>query len=39
MVTAEDVSRLVLFLCSESARNITGQAINVSAGFGLWPGS
>lgn len=39
MVTAEDVSCLVLFLCSEAARNITGQAIDVSAGFGLWPGS
>ncbi len=35
MVTAEDVSRAVLFLCSEAARNITGQAIEVSAGFGL----
>ncbi len=39
MVTAQDVSRLVLFLCSEAAANITGQAIDVSAGFGLWPGS
>lgn len=38
MVTAEDVSRLVLFLCSEQACSITGQAIEVSAGFGLWPG-
>ncbi len=38
MVTAEDVSRTVLFLCSESARSITGQVIEVSAGFGLWPG-
>lgn len=36
MVTAQDVSRLVLFLCSDSARNITGQVIEVSAGFGLW---
>lgn len=38
MVTVADVSRLVLFLCSDAARNITGQAIDVSAGFGLWPG-
>jgi NAD(P)-dependent dehydrogenase (short-subunit alcohol dehydrogenase family) len=38
MVTAEDVSNVVLFLCSKAARNITGQAIEVSAGFGLWPG-
>ncbi|PYV09005.1 MAG: 3-oxoacyl-[acyl-carrier-protein] reductase [Acidobacteria bacterium] len=39
MVTAEDVSRLVLFLCSDAGRNITGQAIEVSAGFGLWSGA
>ncbi len=37
MVTPEDVSRTVLFLCSESARSITGQVIEVSAGFGLSP--
>jgi NAD(P)-dependent dehydrogenase (short-subunit alcohol dehydrogenase family) len=36
MVTAADVSNVVLFLCSEAARNITGQVIEVSAGFGLW---
>jgi 3-hydroxybutyrate dehydrogenase len=35
MVTAEDVSDMILFLCSERARNITGQVIDVSAGFGL----
>lgn len=35
MVTAEDVSDAVLFLCSERARSITGQVIDVSAGFGL----
>jgi NAD(P)-dependent dehydrogenase (short-subunit alcohol dehydrogenase family) len=35
MVTATDVSRMVLFLCSKDARNITGQVIDVSAGFGL----
>ncbi|MGH9353194.1 MAG: SDR family NAD(P)-dependent oxidoreductase [Terriglobia bacterium] len=38
-VTAEDVARAVLFLCSEAARNITGQIIDVSAGYGLWPGT
>ena len=35
MVTPGDVSDMVLFLCSDGARNITGQAIDVSAGFGL----
>jgi NAD(P)-dependent dehydrogenase (short-subunit alcohol dehydrogenase family) len=35
MVTAEDVSDTVLFLCSDRARSITGQVIDVSAGFGL----
>jgi NAD(P)-dependent dehydrogenase (short-subunit alcohol dehydrogenase family) len=35
MVTAEDVSDTILFLCSERARSITGQVIDVSAGFGL----
>jgi NAD(P)-dependent dehydrogenase (short-subunit alcohol dehydrogenase family) len=39
MVTADDVSRVVLFLCSEGGRNITGQAIEVSAGFGHGSGS
>jgi len=38
MVTAQDVSRMVVFLCSDAARNITGQVIGVDAGFGLWPG-
>ncbi|MGH9377650.1 MAG: SDR family NAD(P)-dependent oxidoreductase [Terriglobia bacterium] len=38
-VTAEDIARTVLFLCSEAARNITGQIIDVSAGYGLWPGA
>jgi NAD(P)-dependent dehydrogenase (short-subunit alcohol dehydrogenase family) len=38
MVTPEDVSRIALFLCSDSARNITGQVIDVSAGYGLYPG-
>jgi len=37
MVTASDVSSAVLFLCSSAARNITGQVIEVSAGFGLAP--
>lgn len=35
MVTAEDVSDMVTFLCSDRAQAITGQAIDVSAGFGL----
>ena len=39
MVTAEDVSGLVLFLCSDAGSNITGQIIDVSAGYGLWPGA
>ena len=37
MVTASDVGSAVLFLCSAAARNITGQVIEVSAGFGLAP--
>jgi NAD(P)-dependent dehydrogenase (short-subunit alcohol dehydrogenase family) len=37
-VTADDISRLVLFLCSDAARNVTGQVIDVSAGYGLYPG-
>jgi NAD(P)-dependent dehydrogenase (short-subunit alcohol dehydrogenase family) len=37
MVTPEDVSSLVLFLCSEGVRNITGQVIEVSGGFGMLP--
>jgi meso-butanediol dehydrogenase / (S,S)-butanediol dehydrogenase / diacetyl reductase len=35
MVTAEDVSDTILFLCSDRARSITGQVIDVSAGYGL----
>ena len=35
MVSATDVSSLVLFLCSQAARSLTGQVIEVSAGFGL----
>lgn len=35
MATANDVSDMVLFLCSDGARNITGQVIDVSAGYGL----
>jgi 3-oxoacyl-[acyl-carrier protein] reductase len=31
--TAEDVADVVAFLCSEDARFITGQSINVSGGF------
>jgi NAD(P)-dependent dehydrogenase (short-subunit alcohol dehydrogenase family) len=37
MVSASDVSDAVLFLCSEAARSVTGQVIDVSAGFGLAP--
>jgi NAD(P)-dependent dehydrogenase (short-subunit alcohol dehydrogenase family) len=37
MVTPADISSAVLFLCSEAGRNITGQVIEVSAGFGLCP--
>lgn len=33
MVEADDVVRLVLFLCSASGRNITGQTLEVSAGW------
>jgi NAD(P)-dependent dehydrogenase (short-subunit alcohol dehydrogenase family) len=35
MVRAEDVADLVAFLASPSGANITGQAIDVSAGYGL----
>ena len=35
MVAPEDVVRLVLFLASDEARSITGQAIRVCAGYGL----
>jgi NAD(P)-dependent dehydrogenase (short-subunit alcohol dehydrogenase family) len=35
MVSAEDVAALVAFLVSPQARNITGQALDVSAGYGL----
>ncbi|MGH9451358.1 MAG: SDR family NAD(P)-dependent oxidoreductase [Terriglobia bacterium] len=37
-VVAEDVAHAVLFLCSRAARNITGQIIDVSAGYGIGPG-
>ncbi len=37
MVSPSDVSSTVLFLCSEAGRSITGQVIEVSAGFGLCP--
>lgn len=33
--TPEDVGRLVAFLASEAARNITGQAINVDGGLSV----
>ncbi len=38
MATPEDICRVVLFLCSTAASNVTGQVIDVSAGYGLWPG-
>jgi len=37
LVTPEEIGSLVLFLCSEGARNITGQAIDIG-GYGLYPG-
>jgi len=33
--TAEDIGNLAVFLCSETARNITGQAISVDGGITL----
>ena len=33
--TAEDVARAVLFLCSDDAASITGQALAVDAGFSV----
>ena len=35
MVEAPDVAALVAFLASPAARNITGQALDVTAGYGL----
>jgi 3-hydroxybutyrate dehydrogenase len=35
MVLPEEVADLVLFLCSPEASAITGQAIDVSAGYGF----
>jgi NAD(P)-dependent dehydrogenase (short-subunit alcohol dehydrogenase family) len=35
MVTADDVAALVVFLASPAAANITGQALDVAAGYGL----
>jgi NAD(P)-dependent dehydrogenase (short-subunit alcohol dehydrogenase family) len=32
MPTADDVAQLALFLCSDGARNISGQCIPVNAG-------
>ena len=32
MSTAEDIASLAVFLCSEHARNISGQCIPVTAG-------
>jgi NAD(P)-dependent dehydrogenase (short-subunit alcohol dehydrogenase family) len=35
LVRAEDVAAVVAFLASAEADNITSQAIDVSAGYGL----
>jgi len=35
MVLPEEVADLALFLCSPEASAITGQAIDVSAGYGF----
>lgn len=35
MVEAEDVAKMVTFLASDEGKNITGQAIDVSAGYAL----
>ena len=37
LVTPEEIGSLVLFLSSQGARNITGQAIDIG-GYGLYPG-
>lgn len=36
LIEQEDVANLILFLCSNAARRITGQDINVSAGEIMW---
>jgi NAD(P)-dependent dehydrogenase (short-subunit alcohol dehydrogenase family) len=38
MVSADDVAAAALFLASDAARNITGQAIDVSGGLAQFPG-
>ncbi len=38
MVSTADINRMVLFLCSDAALNITGQVIDVSAGYSLYLG-
>jgi NAD(P)-dependent dehydrogenase (short-subunit alcohol dehydrogenase family) len=35
MVEAEDVAAMVTFLASPAGRNITGQALDVTAGYGM----
>ncbi|HEX5482275.1 MAG TPA: SDR family oxidoreductase, partial [Terriglobia bacterium] len=37
MVEPDDIGHAVVFLASEAAQNITGQIIDVSAGYGLYP--
>jgi NAD(P)-dependent dehydrogenase (short-subunit alcohol dehydrogenase family) len=36
MIEPEDIANAVLFLASDRARSITGEALNVSAGFVMW---
>ena len=36
MADPQDISGAMLFLCSENARYITGQIINVDGGFSAW---
>ena len=38
MVRPEDVAAAVLFLASDAAANITGQALDVSGGIASLPG-
>jgi NAD(P)-dependent dehydrogenase (short-subunit alcohol dehydrogenase family) len=35
MVEADDIAAMVVFLCSKEGRNITGETINISAGYRL----
>jgi enoyl-[acyl-carrier-protein] reductase (NADH) len=35
MVEESDIAAMALFLCSDEGRNITGETINISAGYRL----